>query len=83
MEAIQHHVEEEEGEMFPKVEDSELDLAELGADMAERKRELLKEMGARSAPAKAKTRSKSKSTSRTKSRSTAARSSRGKRARAR
>lgn len=83
MEAIQHHVEEEEGEMFPKVEDSELDLAELGADMAERKRELLKEMGGRSTPAKSKARSKSKSTSRTTSRSTAARSSRAKRAGAR
>jgi hemerythrin superfamily protein len=83
VEAIQHHVEEEEGEMFPKVEDSELDLAELGADMAERKRELLKEMGGRSTPAKSKARSKSKSTSRTTSRSTAARSSRAKRAGAR
>ena len=33
MQAIQHHVEEEEGEMFPQVEDSELDLAALGARM--------------------------------------------------
>ena len=29
MQAIQHHVEEEEGEMFPQVEDSELDLVGL------------------------------------------------------
>jgi hemerythrin superfamily protein len=47
MEAIQHHVEEEEGEMFPKVEDSELDLAELGSEMADRKKELMQEMASR------------------------------------
>lgn len=88
VEAVQHHVEEEEGEMFPKVEESELDLAELGAEMAERKKELMQEMagantrsGSRS---KSKTKSKSKSTRGTKSRSTTARkSSGGKRARAR
>jgi hemerythrin superfamily protein len=89
MEAIQHHVEEEEGEMFPKVEDSELDLAELGSEMAERKKELMQELGVAKTPsgsrAKSKTKSKKKSpTRRTKSRSTKARkSSGGKRARAR
>jgi hemerythrin superfamily protein len=88
MEAIQHHVEEEEGEMFPKVEDSELDLAELGSEMAERKQELMQEMGVANKPSgsrsRSKTKSKSKSTRRTKSRSTKARkSSGGKRARAR
>jgi hemerythrin superfamily protein len=88
VEAVQHHVEEEEGEMFPKVEDSELDLAELGSEMADRKKELMQEMGAAKTPSgsrsKTKTKSKSKSARRTKSRSTTARkSSGGKRARAR
>jgi hemerythrin superfamily protein len=90
-EAIQHHVEEEEGEMFPKVEESELDLADLGAQMARRKQQLMQEMGATNpsgsrakSKSKAKTKSKSKSTRRTKARSTTGRkTSGGKRARAR
>ena len=86
-EAIQHHVEEEEGEMFPKVEDSELDLTELGSEMADRKKELMQKMGAGKTQvrsrSKSKTKSKTKSTRRTKSRSTTARKSGGKRARAR
>lgn len=40
-EQIAHHVKEEEGELFPKVQDSKLDLKALGADMAERKAELM------------------------------------------
>jgi hemerythrin superfamily protein len=40
-EYIDHHVKEEEGEMFPKVRESELDLDALGADIAARKAELL------------------------------------------
>lgn len=36
-EQVLHHVEEEEGELFPKVEASELDLEALGKKMAERK----------------------------------------------
>jgi hemerythrin superfamily protein len=86
VEAVQHHVQEEEGEMFPKVEDSELDLAELGSEMAERKKELMQEMGAAKTESgsRSKSKTKSKSTRRTKSRSTTARkSSGGKRARAR
>jgi hemerythrin superfamily protein len=88
VEAVQHHVEEEEGEMFPKVEDSELDLAELGAEMADRKKELMQELGAADtrsgSRSRSKTKSKSKSARGTKSRSTTARkSSGGKRARAR
>ncbi len=90
-EAIQHHVEEEEGEMFPKVEKSELDLADLGAQMARRKQQLMQEMGVTNqsgsrakSKSKAKTKSKSKSTRRTKARSTTGRKrSGGKRARAR
>ena len=43
-EYIDHHVKEEEGEMFPKVRKSDLDLDALGADMAARKEELLAEL---------------------------------------
>ena len=37
MENVQHHVEEEENEMLPKVEESELDLNSLGEQMSQRK----------------------------------------------
>jgi hemerythrin superfamily protein len=40
-EQVLHHVEEEEGELFPQVEASELDLDALGQKMAERKAALL------------------------------------------
>jgi hemerythrin superfamily protein len=40
-EQVLHHVEEEEGELFPQVEASELDLDALGKKMAERKIALL------------------------------------------
>jgi len=40
MENVQHHVEEEESEMLPKVEDSELDLNSLGQQMSQRKQEM-------------------------------------------
>jgi hemerythrin superfamily protein len=39
-EQIQHHVKEEEGELFPKVRETRLDLKALGKQMAERKAEL-------------------------------------------
>jgi hemerythrin superfamily protein len=38
VENVQHHVEEEENEMLPKVEESELDLNSLGEQMSERRR---------------------------------------------
>jgi hemerythrin superfamily protein len=40
-EQIQHHVKEEEGELFPKARESRLDLKALGKDMAARKAELM------------------------------------------
>jgi hypothetical protein len=43
-EQISHHVEEEEGELFPEVEDSKMDLNALGRRMAERKTELVQQL---------------------------------------
>lgn len=45
-EYIRHHVKEEEGEIFKKAKSSEVDLKELGAQMAARKTELMEEGGA-------------------------------------
>jgi hypothetical protein len=44
VECVKHHVEEEEGEMLPKAEQSELDLTELGDELSERKKELMQQM---------------------------------------
>ena len=44
MESVKHHVEEEENELLPKVEQSEMDLADLGDQILERKEELQEEM---------------------------------------
>ncbi len=44
-ELIEHHVEEEEDEMFPKLKKARLDTAALGPQMAERKQELVEELG--------------------------------------
>ena len=43
VECIQHHVEEEEGELLPKVEESDMDLQGYGGEMVDRKEQLLKQ----------------------------------------
>ena len=40
-ENIEHHIEEEQKDMFPKVKKLKLDLEELGREMAERKEKLM------------------------------------------
>ena len=64
VEGVKHHVEEEEGEMLPKVEDSDMDLADIGEQMAERKEELLEQTQTQGSQKKAGGGRKGKSTSR-------------------
>jgi hypothetical protein len=43
-EQVSHHIEEEEGELFPQVKSSKLDLVALGKKMAERKATLFQQV---------------------------------------
>jgi hemerythrin superfamily protein len=59
-EYINHHVEEEEGEMFPKAKKAKVDMAALGAEIESRKEELMAEFeGESEAPEEPKTRGRS------------------------
>ena len=49
-EQINHHVEEEEGELFPQVRKADIDLKALGEQLAQRKQELMKEYKADGVP---------------------------------
>ena len=42
-EFVKHHVKEEQNEMFPKAAKTALDMDKLGAQLAERKEQLLRE----------------------------------------
>ena len=44
IESVRHHVKEEEGELFPKIQKSDLDLDALGEQMVERKDTLMAEL---------------------------------------
>jgi hemerythrin HHE cation binding domain-containing protein len=67
VEGVKHHVEEEEGEMLPKAEESEMDLQDIGEQMTERREELLEQMQSKSAPPKSGGGRKPKSSGRRKS----------------
>ncbi len=44
-EYVKHHVEEEQNEIFPKAKKAKIDLDTLGADLSDRKQELMQEFG--------------------------------------
>ena len=46
-EQVRHHVEEEETELFPEVQDTKIDLKALGAKLAARKAELMLQLGSK------------------------------------
>jgi hemerythrin-like domain-containing protein len=58
VECIKHHVEEEQNEILPKAEESDMDLAHYGKQMTERKKELTGKPKTRRAKTKARRKSK-------------------------
>lgn len=42
--AVEHHVREEEDEMFPKLRDSDVDLEDMGLELSDRKAELMAQL---------------------------------------
>jgi hemerythrin-like domain-containing protein len=67
-ENVKHHIEEEEQQIFPKIETLQLDFDELGERMAQRKQELMQQM-ANGAPKRKTTRSSGSAAGRSRSRS--------------
>jgi iron-sulfur cluster repair protein YtfE (RIC family) len=59
VECIKHHVEEEQSEMLPKADESDMDLAHYGEQMTERKKELTGKTRTRRAKSKGGRKSKS------------------------